>query len=113
MKKSVNQASISVSDLKKIEITISSYSEQSNSVAILEQLDYQISLRQQQLQTLAHLVKSRFYEMFGDPILNEMRWKKTPLSDVLTIIGGYAFKSKEFLDKGIIKRNGTTILYTL
>ena len=101
MKKSVNQASISVSDLKKIEITISSYSEQSNSVAILEQLDYQISLRQQQLQTLAQLVKSRFYEMFGDPILNEMRWKKTPLSDVLTIIGGYAFKSKEFLDKGI------------
>lgn len=66
MKKSVNQASISVSDLKKIEITIPSYSEQSNSVAILEQLDYQISLRQQQLQTLAHLVKSRFYEMFGD-----------------------------------------------
>ena len=64
MKKSVNQASISVSDLKKIEITISSYSEQSNSVAILEQLDYQISLRQQQLQTLAQLVKSRFYEMF-------------------------------------------------
>lgn len=66
MKKSVNQASISVSDLKKIEITIPSYSEQSNSVAILEQLDYQISLRQQQLQTLAQLVKSRFYEMFGD-----------------------------------------------
>ena len=70
MKKSVNQASISVSDLKKIEITISSYSEQSNSVAILEQLDYQISLRQQQLQTLAQLVKSRFYELFGDPTTN-------------------------------------------
>ena len=61
----MNQASISVSDLKKIEITIPSYSEQSNSVAILEQLDYQISLRQQQLQTLAHLVKSRFFYEYG------------------------------------------------
>jgi type I restriction-modification enzyme S subunit len=82
MKKSVNQASISVSDLKKIEITISSYSEQSNSVAILEQLDYQISLRQQQLQTLAQLVKSRFYEMFGDPVLNEMDWEVCTLKEI-------------------------------
>jgi len=73
MKKSVNQASISVSDLKKIEINISPYyNEQLNIIEILERLNYQISLRQEQLQALSNLVKSQFYEMFfekGYPVL--------------------------------------------
>lgn len=72
MKKSINQASISVSDLKKIEINISPYNEQLNIIEILERLDYQISLRQEQLQALSNLVKSQFYEMFfekGYPVL--------------------------------------------
>ena len=106
MKKSVNQASISVSDLKKIEITISSYSEQSNSVAILEQLDYQISLRQQQLQTLAHLVKSRFYEMFGDLSENPYSFPIVHLSEIAEYYNGLTYKPEMVVEDG----SGTIVL---
>ena len=106
MKKSVNQASISVSDLKKIEITISSYSEQSNSVAILEQLDYQISLRQQQLQTLAHLVKSRFYEQFGDLSTNPYGFPIVYLSEIAEYYNGLTYKPEMVVEDG----SGTIVL---
>ncbi len=42
------------------------------------------NLRLQQLSKLSDLVKSRFYEMFGDPILNEKNWKKCHLKDIAT-----------------------------
>ena len=53
-------------------------------VAVLENIDSQIIKRHQQLTKLNTLVKSRFYEMFGDPILNEKNWKKCHLKDIAT-----------------------------
>ena len=47
-------------------------------LAIIDQLDNVcnlISLRQQQLSKLDELVKSRFIELFGDPVSNPMGWK--------------------------------------
>ena len=41
-----------------------------------------IESRKQQLSELSKLVKSRFNEMFGDPVLNEMGWDKCRLKDI-------------------------------
>lgn len=60
-----------------------------------------ISDRQQQLQKLDELVKARFVEMFGDPEKNTLSWKEEELSEHLTVIGGYAFKSEQFSEEGI------------
>ena len=60
-----------------------------------------ISLRKQQLSKLDELVKARFVELFGDPEKNTFSWKEEELSEHLTVIGGYAFKSEQFSEEGI------------
>ena len=47
------------------------------------------------------LIKSRFIEMIGDPVLNEKKWKIKKLGDIIRVLGGYAFSSKAFKDFGI------------
>ena len=47
----------------------------------LENLDNQILKRRHQSKLLSNLVKSRFNEMFGDPVLNEMGWDKHALKE--------------------------------
>ncbi len=43
-----------------------------------------LSFRQQQLQKLDELVKSRFIEMFGDPKLNPRKWDMVTIGDIAT-----------------------------
>lgn len=50
---------------------------------------------------LDDLVKSRFIEMFGDPITNDKHFPQKRLSDIATIKGGYAFKSSRYAAHGI------------
>ena len=68
---------------------------------ILEKVYRVILSRKQQLQKLDELVKARFVEMFGDPEKNTLSWKEEELSEHLTVIGGYAFKSEQFSEEGI------------
>lgn len=59
-----------------------------------------ITFRQHQLTELDNLVKSRFIEMFGDPVLNPRRWRKVPLEENATLLNGRAYKQEELLDTG-------------
>ena len=83
-KKSVNQASFAVADLKKIKIKVPDLSEQSRVVDILNRLNQVIEDRQQELQKLDDLTKARFIEMFGDPVDNPMGWNKKRLQDIVS-----------------------------
>lgn len=49
---------------------------------ILEKTYKVISSRKQQLQKLDELVKARFVEMFGDPVVNEKGWDMPLIEDV-------------------------------
>ena len=53
--------------------------------AILEKINGIIQLRKQELQKLDELIKSRFIEMFGDPMTNPYNLPKVILGSVLTI----------------------------
>ena len=69
-------------DMKKIEILLPEIEEQKKIVKILDKLNEIINKRQQQLKKLDKLVKSRFIEMFGDPVKNE---KNLPLEQLSKI----------------------------
>lgn len=87
--------------LKEISITIPSIVEQRN---IVQQLDLLSSMIDKQLSVLEiydNLVKSRFIEMFGDLVTNPMGWEVSSLDKHLDVVGGYAFKSSEFVQEGI------------
>ncbi len=49
-----------------------------------------IDKRKKQIEILDELVKSRFIEMFGDPVLNPLNWGKECLKDITTKIGSGA-----------------------
>lgn len=85
-KKSVNQASFTVTALKEIEIPLLSYEKQNKIVKILDKLNEIINKRQQQLKKLDELVKSRFIEMFGDPITNSYNLPIVPLGELSELI---------------------------
>ena len=84
-----------------IEIPLPKKEEQIAIAEKFEKLNDLISLRKQQLAKLDELVKARFVEMFGDPEKNTFSWKEEELSEHLTAIGGYAFKSEHFSEEGI------------
>ena len=67
-KKSVNQASFSVSSLKEIPFPQITIDEQIKIATKLEKIDFLIDLRKKQLEQLDLLVKARFVELFGNPL---------------------------------------------
>ena len=95
-KKSVNQASFTVSALKELVFPLTSIEEQKKITVDLDKVNDLISLRKQQLSKLDELVKSRFIEMFGDPVVNPRGWETTPLSAlIVTANNGMARRGKD------------------
>lgn len=82
-KKSVNQASFTVTALKELEIPLASIIVQRDISEKLKKVDWLASLRKQQIAKLDELVKVRFVEMFGNPASNTMGWKSEQLVDCL------------------------------
>ncbi|CAG5731282.1 type I restriction-modification system, S subunit [Streptococcus pneumoniae] len=72
--------------------------EQQRIASELDLLSKLILRRQEQLEELNLLVKSRFNEMFGDVILNEKEWKVSKWNEILTIRNGKNQKQVEDAD---------------
>lgn len=64
--------------------------EQTDIVTILDKVNQLINYEKKQLEDLDILVKSRFIEMFGDPIRNDKFWPINKLKDVTIKIGSGA-----------------------
>lgn len=87
-KKSVNQASFSINDLKKISIVIPSLSVQEK---IVKKLNSAISVKnyyERQIELLDELVKARFVEMFGNPANNSYNFSKMKLGKICDVRDG-------------------------
>ena len=76
---------IKLNNLSNAQVPMMSIPEQEKIIQNLEKIDYLISKKSQQYTELSNLVKSRFNEMFGDPVLNEMGWEIATLNKVGTI----------------------------
>jgi len=83
-KKSVNQASFAVKDLKQIKIEVPSLDVQNKVVVILDRVQKLIDMRNNELASLDDLIKARFVEMFGDAVDNPMGWEKRQLQEIVT-----------------------------
>ena len=81
-KKSVNQASFAVTDLKKIKIEVPTLEEQNKVVDTLNKLQKIIDMRSSELKQLDDLIKARFVELFGNPIYNSNNLPIKSLNDL-------------------------------
>ena len=64
-----------------------------------------IALRKEQLAKLDQLVKSRFIELFGDPMANPMGWDRVNISAVVggKVSNGFFAKRDDYCDDGNVK----------
>ena len=92
------QPNISAGYLKKVEMEIKSISEQEEIVKILDKVGGVITFRQQELKSFDDLIKARFVELFGDPVMNEKGWPTKSLLDMGQCKNGMNF---HYDDEGV------------
>lgn len=62
-------------------------------VTVLDKAQELINKRKEQIEALDELVKSKFVEMFGDPINNPMKWEVKKMKDIsVSIMSGNTVK---------------------
>ena len=74
--------------LDKIQINLPELEIQREIVIILDKINNLIEKNKERIIYLEELVKSRFIEMFGDPIKNEKSWEVKKWEEILKIING-------------------------
>ena len=89
--------------IKEIEIPLPPLEEQRRIADILDKATRLIDLKKQQLKNLTQLTKSKFLEMFGDPVMNTKEWSTVPLKNLSVKIGSGATPrggSTSYITKG-------------
>ena len=100
----VAQKNMSTEWLKDYEIPLYTPNQQEEIVTVLNAAQSILSSRRQQLQKLDELVKARFVELFGDPVVNPKSWETAPLSAlIINANNGMARRGKD-ADGSIVLR---------
>ena len=91
--------------LKEVNIPLPNVDEQQKIVDTLDKIGELIALRKEQLTKLDQLVKSRFIELFGDPMTNPMGWDKVNISAVVggRVSNGFFAKREDYCADGNVK----------
>jgi type I restriction enzyme S subunit len=74
---------ISRKALEGIEITIPNLQTQRQIVAALDKAKVLIDKRQKSIEMLDEFIRATFFEMFGDPYVNEKKWQNMIIDDVV------------------------------
>lgn len=88
--KAVMGATLNKASISDTVIPVPPFETQKQIAKTLDTVAELLAMRKQQLAELDNLVKSVFYDMFGDPIRNEKGWELARLKDIATKIGSGA-----------------------
>ena len=72
---------IGKSVLEEIQVPVISIEQQEISMKLMDTIEQIVRHRKQELKSLDTLIKSRFVEMFGDPISNPMGWNRVMIDE--------------------------------
>lgn len=81
-KRGAGQPFIAKGDIEPFEIPLPPLPEQIRIADMLSRAEKLIAQRKESLALLDELVKSRFVEMFGDPVRNEKGWRQVQIDDI-------------------------------
>ena len=100
----VAQNNINLSLLRKFRIPVIPLHQQEKIIGVLDNVSNTINNYEREIYLLDELVKARFVEMFGDPVINSCQFPVQPMTDICDIIDGDRGKnypkSEEILDDG-------------
>ena len=77
-------------EMEEREFILPNLSHQKKISKLFAMISNVIAMRKQEIQKLDELIKARFVEIFGNPVLNNKGWKVKPLRDLTTKIGSGA-----------------------
>ena len=83
------------------EIPLPDINEQHEIATKLDKIDALIAERQQQLELIDQAVKSRFIELFGDPLIEDDRYPRVPLGSLAEVGSSKRIFEKEYVSEGI------------
>ena len=106
----VAQKNLSTEWLKSYDLPLYSLSKQNEITKILDNVRNTIVLKKQEIQKYDELIKARFIEMFGDPLLNPNGHLKEKIEKHINLLSGYPFKSEQYVEKGINICGGLIIM---
>ena len=72
-------------DLLNMPLPVPSFSVQQSIISELDKINELISLKKEQLKDYDNLAQSIFYEMFGDPVVNEKGWEVKKLIETVVL----------------------------
>ena len=87
--------------LKETRINYPNTDRQAKLVGVLDGVTGIIEKRQQQLSALDDLIKARFVEMFGDPIVNPKGYPIVPISDLFDVGSSKRVFESEWRSEGV------------
>ena len=87
-------------DYKNEEFNLDSLDKQKEIVNVLGKCEVVIESRKQELQLLEDLIKARFVELFGNPIINDRGWNVAELNTVCDGIGDGLHGTPEYDEDG-------------
>ena len=70
-------------------------------VSELDKINELIRLKKEQLKDFDNLAQSLFYEMFGDPVENEMGWEVKTFGEIGSVERGAGISKKDFVKEGL------------
>ncbi len=92
---------ISKSIVENIEIPLPNLDEQIDCAKTLKKCWDLLLMQKKQIKAYDKLIKSRFVEMFGDPVSNSKRWKTVELGKLSHIGSSKRIFEKEYVNSGI------------
>ena len=101
---------LSAKELNKLELDVPELTKQDKIADILSRLERVIEARKEELEELDGLIKARFVEMFGNPVINEKRWRQKSLGEITTKIGSGATPKG---GKGAYQEEGITLIRSM
>ena len=96
--KAVLGLTLNKATLSKKELDFPDLHTQNKVVKKLDSLSNVIQLQKQSLDKLDELIKSRFVEMFGDPVINSMNWLTVPLATACSSIVDCPHSTPKYTD---------------
>lgn len=103
-KRGGTQSFVSLKNLRELRIPYINIEEQNKIVEVLDKAKELIDKRKEQIEALDELVKSKFIDMFGDPVSNDKGWNKEICKNISLKIGSGATPkggNSNYKDEGI------------
>lgn len=86
--------------VREVVVAVPPLSTQLSIVSELDKINELIRLKKEQLKDYDNLAQSIFYEMFGDPVVNEKGWNVKKLGDVCEVSSFKRVLVEDVLEKG-------------